>query len=101
MGLSLTNLRRCGRRCLRPIVEECRAEPDYSLWLVFDDGLEGRVYLGDLVNIVDFSAWRDIDRFLDVSVDPDTGSVTWEGGICLDSIALYRDLATRLHAALH
>lgn len=82
------------------MVEECRAEPDYSLWLLFDDGLEGRVYLGDLVDIVDFSAWRDVDRFLNVSVDPETGVVTWEDGICLDPAALYRDLATRLHAAL-
>ncbi len=100
MGLSLTNLRRWGRRPLGPMVEACRAEPDYSLWLLFDDGLEGRVYLGDLVDIVDFSAWRDIDRFLDVSVDPETGVVQWDAGICLDSAALYRDLATRVRAAL-
>jgi hypothetical protein len=98
--LSLLNLKRWGRRRLRPVVEECRAEPDYSLWLVFDDGLEGRVYLGDLVDIIDFSAWRDIDRFLDVSVDPDAGVVRWGDGICLDSGALYRDLATRVRAAL-
>jgi hypothetical protein len=82
------------------MVEACRAEPDYSLWLLFDDGLEGRVYLGDLVDIVDFSAWRDIDRFLDVSVDPETGVVQWVDGISLDAAALYRDLATRVHAAL-
>lgn len=82
------------------MVEECRAEADYSLWLVFDDGLEGRVYLGDLIEIVDFSAWRDIDRFLEVSIDPETGVVQWESGIRLDSAALYRDLKTRVHAAL-
>lgn len=82
------------------MVEECRAEADYSLWLVFDDGLEGRLYLGDLVDIVDFSAWRDIDRFLEVSIDPETGVVQWETGIKLDPAALYRDLATRVRAAL-
>ena len=100
MGLSLLNLRRRGGRRVGPTVEECRAEADYSLWLVFDDGLEGRIYLGDLIDIVDFSAWRDVDRFLDVSVDPDTGVVQWEGGIQLDPAALYRDLATRVRAAL-
>ena len=47
------------------MVEECRADTDYSLWLVFDDGLEGRVYLGDLVGNLDFSAWSDIERFLE------------------------------------
>ena len=82
------------------MVEECRAEPDYSLWLVFEDGLEGRVYLGDLIGIGDFSAWRDVDRFLEVSVDPETGAVQWEGGIKLDPSALYRDLASRVRALL-
>jgi hypothetical protein len=89
------------RRKLAPVIEECKAEPDYSLWLLFDDGLEGRVYLGNLVEIVDFSAWRDVDRFLEVSIDPDTGTVQWESGIRLDPAALYKDLASRVRAALH
>ena len=100
MGLSLLNLRRLGRRHLRPVVEECRAERDYSLWLVFEDGLEGRIYLGDLVENAEFKIWRDVDRFLAVSVDPDTGVVQWEDGIKLDPAALYRDLASRVRAAL-
>jgi len=101
LGLSLERMPRRLRRQLGPVVEECRAETDYSLWLVFDDGLEGRVYLGDLVDIVDFSAWRDVDRFLEVSVDPATGAVQWETGIRLDPGALYRDLASRVRTALH
>ena len=93
-------MRRLGRRRLRPTVEECRAEPDYSLWLLFEDGLEGRVYLGDLVGIDEFKIWSDVERFLAVSVDPDTGVVQWEDGIKLDPAALYRDLASRVRAAL-
>jgi len=27
-------------------VTECKASPDYKLWLKFEDGLEGSVYLG-------------------------------------------------------
>ena len=100
MGLSLENWRRLGRRHLRPAVEECRAEPDYSLWLVFEDGLEGRIYLGDLVGIGEFKIWSDVDRFLAVTVDPDTGTVQWEDGIKLDPAVLYRDLASRVRAAL-
>ena len=101
MGLSLANWRRFGRRRLSPAVEECRADADYSLWLVFDDGLEGRVYLGDLVGNRDFSAWRNVECFMDVSVDPETGAVRWAEGIALDPRALYRDLASRVRAALH
>lgn len=100
MGLSLANYRRRSRRRTVPAVEECRADADYSLWLLFDDGLEGRVYLGDLVTNRDFSAWRDIECFLSASVDPDTGAVKWEDGIALDPAALYRDLASRVRAAL-
>jgi len=102
LGLSLERMpSRLRRRRLGPAIEECQAQADYSLWLLFDDGLEGHVYLGDLVEIGDFSAWRDVDRFLEVSVDPDTGSVRWEAGIQLDPGALYKDLASRVRAALH
>jgi hypothetical protein len=101
LGLSLERMPRRARRRLGPVIEDCRAEADYSLWLLFEDGLEGRVYLGDLVEIRDFSAWRDVDRFLEVSVDPDTGVVQWEDGIRLDPSALYKDLAARVRAALH
>ena len=101
MGLSLERMPRRSRMRFAPAIEECRAEADYSLWLIFDDGLEGYVYLGDLLDIVDFSAWRDVERFLEVSVDPDTGSVRWEAGIQLDPGALYKDLASRVRAALH
>ncbi|MPZ42575.1 MAG: DUF2442 domain-containing protein [Betaproteobacteria bacterium] len=101
MGLSLERMPRRARRRLGPVIEDCRAEADYSLWLLFEDGLEGCVYLGDLVEIGDFSAWRDVDRFLEVSVDPDTGVVQWEDGIRLDPRALYKDLAARVLAALH
>ena len=101
MGLSLERMLRRRRRRLGPSIEDCKAEADYSLWLLFDDGLEGHVYLGDLVQIRDFSAWRDVDRFLEVSVDPDTGAVQWEDGIRLDPNALYKDLAARVRAALH
>ncbi|HEX2281466.1 MAG TPA: DUF2442 domain-containing protein [Thermomicrobiales bacterium] len=101
MGLTLERMPRWARRRFGPVIEDCRAEPDYSLWLLFDDGLEGRVYLGNLLEVGEFSAWRDLDRFLDVSVDPDTGTVQWQDGIRLDPGALYKDLASRVRAALH
>ena len=44
---------------------------------------------------------RDVERFLEVSVDPQSGAVQWEDGIQLDPRALYKDLASRVRAALH
>ncbi|HET9702069.1 MAG TPA: DUF2442 domain-containing protein [Burkholderiales bacterium] len=74
---------------------ECRAESDYSLWLRFDDGVHGRVYLGDLVGVGVFAAWRDIENFRQVSVDADSRTVCWEGGIDIAQELLYQGLVNR------
>jgi len=76
-------------------VTECRASRDYTLWLKFDDGQEGSVFLGNLLEIGAFKLWRDVREFEKVSVDPETATVTWEGGIRLDPDILYQDLAAR------
>lgn len=73
----------------------CRPEPGYQLWLRFDDGLQGRVYLGGLLDIGAFRLWRDVREFQRVHVDPATAGVTWEAGIRLDSDVLYQDIAAR------
>ena len=49
MAYSLKYRRYRSRRPSRHAVTEVRAERNYTLWLRFDDGLEGHVYLGDLV----------------------------------------------------
>jgi hypothetical protein len=82
-------------------VTECRAEGNYTLWLRFDDGLEGHVYLGDLVATKMFRAIPDEESFYRVAIDPVSNAVTWEGGINLDPEVLYRDLASKAVAALH
>src|SRR3989304_8907749 len=76
-------------------VTACKAEEDYMLWLRFDDGLEGSVFLGNLLEIGAFQLWRDVREFEKVSVDPETATVTWEGGIRLDPDVLYHDVAAR------
>ena len=76
-------------------VTACKAEDEYRLWLRFDDGLEGSVSLGNLLEIGAFRLWRDVREFEKVSVDPDTATVTWEGGIRLDPDILYQDLLER------
>ncbi len=73
-------------------VTECKASPDYKLWLKFDDGLEGCVFLGDLLEVGAFSAWRDADRFCRVVVDWKTATVVWDVGIRLDPDILHQDL---------
>ena len=73
-------------------ITACKAEEDYKLWLRFEDGLEGRVFLGNLLEIGAFQLWRDVREFEKVSVDPETATVTWDGGIRLDADILYHDV---------
>jgi len=101
LGLSLLNRRYGSRRRSAHAIAECRAERDYSLWLRFDDGLEGYVYLADLIDTQYFRPLGDVDTFMRASVDPVSGTVEWEGGIKLDPEALYRDLVSKERHALH
>jgi uncharacterized protein DUF2442 len=73
-------------------VTECKASPDYSLWLRFDDGVEGSVFLGDLLDVGAFSAWRDVEQFCRAAVDACGATVVWDAGIRLDPDILYQDL---------
>ncbi len=89
--------RRAGQRT----VTELRAERDYMLWLKFDDGVEGRVYLGDLMATTAYGAQVDENAFFKVVVDPLSQDVIWEGGVHLDADMLYRNLASQNGAPLH
>ena len=82
-------------------ITECRAESNYTLWLKFDDGLEGSVNLGDLVLTESYLAISDAETFSRVAIDPVSNAVTWTGGIRLEPEVLYHDLATKTHAARH
>jgi hypothetical protein len=75
-------------------VTECKASRDYKLWLRFDDGMEGSVFLGNLLEVAAFSAWRDVDQFCLVAVDRGSATVVWDGGIRLDPDILYQDLVS-------
>jgi len=74
---------------------EFRTDSDYRLWLRFDDGLEGSVFLGNMIDIDAFSIWRDQEQFRRVAIDPTARTLVWDGGIELDPAVLYRDLLER------
>jgi hypothetical protein len=63
--------------------------PDHRLELLFTDGSEGVVDLSGLVGRGVFAAWRDPAVFDAVSIDTQTGTVSWPGGIDLDPDVLY------------
>ena len=101
MAYSLKSRRYRSRRAGLRTVTELRAERDYMLWLKFDDGVEGRVYLGDLMATAAYGAQVDENDFFKVVVDPVSHAVMWEGGVHLDADMLYRNLASQRGAPLH
>lgn len=101
MALSLKFRRYRSRRIHLHMVTELRAEDNCTLWLRFDDGLEGHVYLGDLVEDMAMEVLSDAALFRRVALDPVSNVLTWSGGIRIDPDMLYRNLATKAGAALH
>ena len=82
-------------------VMELRAERNYTLWLRFDDGLEGHVYLGDLITTQSFGTLCDEEKFRRAAIDPVSNAITWEGELHLDPDVLYRDVMSKAFAPLH
>ena len=99
MALSLKNRRYRSRRVGLHTVTELRAEGNYTLWLRFNDGLEGRVYMGELV--ASNGVLSDETAFGRVSIDPVSNAVTWGSGIRIEPEVLYRNLVNKAAVPLH
>jgi hypothetical protein len=98
-ALSLKNRRYRSRRIGLHTLTELRAEENYTLWLRFSDGLEGHVYMGELV--ASNRVLTDETAFGRVSIDPVSNAVTWGGGIRIDPETLYRNLVNKAAVPLH
>lgn len=61
-------------------VSEVRLIGGYRLWLRFSDGLEGEVDLATELHGTMFAPLRDVDRFADVRLDPEIGTIAWPNG---------------------
>jgi len=70
-------------------VEQVRPEQDYTLWLRFNDGVQGTADLSDLAGRGVLSKWKDRSVFEAVTIT-DAGAIEWPGGIdlCADSLYL-------------
>ena len=71
-------------------IVDCKAKPNYILWVRFDDGLEGEVDLSDKVGQGVFKAWESEEFWLSARVDTAYGTVNWgkNGEIDLDPYVL-------------
>jgi hypothetical protein len=70
----------------RPI--EVKALPNFRIWLRFDDGTEGEVYLSDLAGRGVFQAWNDPTFFSSVRL-ASHGAIEWGSDIDICADAMY------------
>lgn len=64
----------------------------FKIKVKFADGAEGIVDLSDLKDKGVFSVWNDENIFNAVTVDNESNTVTWPGGIDLCPDVLYADV---------
>jgi hypothetical protein len=79
----------------RAKIVACKPKPNYHVWIRFDDGLEGEVDLNHLVGKGVFEAWKSIDFFNQVRVDPKSDTLIWGEDIDLDPYVLREKIAKK------
>lgn len=73
-------------------IVDVEARDEYRIWIKFEDGVEGEVDLSDLVGKGVFEGWTNRSTFRRVSVNEETGTVTWPGGVDLCPDSLYEEV---------
>jgi len=69
------------------------ARPGFKIWVRFEDGVEGEVDLSDLAGRGVFKRWTENpSEFGKASVDPQSGTVTWPGGLDVAPDRLYSEV---------
>lgn len=72
----------------RAKIVKCEPHDNYTLWILFDDGLNGQVDLKNLVGRGVFSVWNSIEFFKSAYVDKKTETVAWGEDLDLDPYVL-------------
>lgn len=66
----------------------------FTIWVKFEDGLEGEADLSDIAGRGVFKRWTDSpSEFFEARVDPESGTVVWPGGLDVAPDGLYDDIA--------
>jgi len=69
------------------------ARPGFKLWVRFENGVEGEVDLSELAGRGVFERWTENPaEFKEASVDFESGTVTWPGGLDVAPDRLYSDV---------
>lgn len=70
------------------------ARDNFTIWVRFEDGVEGEADLSDLAGEGVFARWTENpEEFSQVKVDSDSGTVVWPGGLDVAPDRLYEEVA--------
>lgn len=73
-------------------ITDIEVREGYRIRIEFEDGIDGVVDLSDLVGKGVFERWTDYAEFERATVDDETGTITWPGGIDLCPDSLYEEI---------
>ncbi len=76
-------------------ISKVRPEPDYRLYLEFEDGVKGTIDLTDRLFGEVFEPLKSMDVFSQVSID-EFGAVCWPNGADLAPDGLYEKLSRNM-----
>jgi hypothetical protein len=85
-------------------VTAAEAREGFRVWVRFENGIEGEVDLSDLAGQGVFKRWTENPaEFREVSVDPESGTLVWPGGLDVAPDRLYAEVVqstggTRAHS---
>lgn len=61
----------------------------YKLKVEFQDGTKGEYDVSNLAGKGVFKSWDADDNFFKVTIDKESGAITWPGGIDIDTLNAY------------
>ena len=73
-------------------VKEARHLHDYTIWVCFNDGIEGEINLENELEGEIFEPLKDIEKFMSFKVDPVLETIVWDNGADLAPEFLYENI---------
>jgi hypothetical protein len=71
-----------------PILKEVKPLNDFSLYVKFSDGMEGKVDLSEFAGKGVFALWNDYSQFEKVSIGSG-GELVWSDEVDMDGLGIY------------
>ena len=75
-----------------PKIKSVKAIQNYKLHVEFSDGVKGDYDISHLAGKGIFKSWDTENNFSRVSINPESGAITWPGELDVDTIRIYCEI---------